>query len=136
VGWIVSSSPYSHSISVLIVYRYYNATTTIELTPEFVEYDSSHKACNHIMNQTYTSQFESFLAITERGPQNIGFNPVNVLLTLWRPGFNFSSLLFGLSSGPSSGPSSEPSSVSIAGAERDRFYSELESVKWIFESAP
>lgn len=71
--------------------RYYNATTQIEITP-LLGATANQSACANVQNKKFTSEFTSFLAITERGPYNIGSNPVNTLLTLWQPDANLSSL--------------------------------------------
>ncbi|KAJ6160295.1 hypothetical protein N7470_003691 [Penicillium chermesinum] len=75
----------------LWVGSYYNATTKIEFTPE-IGHSTNQSACANLRGQSFTAEFESFLAITERGPYNLGSNPVNTLLTLWNSDANISSL--------------------------------------------
>jgi hypothetical protein len=45
-----------------------------------------------LKGNTYSSKFDTILGLTERGTYNAGSNPLNVVLTLWDPGFNFSVL--------------------------------------------
>ncbi|CAL5871906.1 uncharacterized protein PFLUO_LOCUS6161 [Penicillium psychrofluorescens] len=71
--------------------QYYNATTKIEFSPE-IGPSTNESVCNPLKGQTFSAEYESFLAITERGPYNLGSNPVNALLTLWNSGTNLSSL--------------------------------------------
>ncbi|KAJ5201683.1 uncharacterized protein N7498_006346 [Penicillium cinerascens] len=75
----------------LWVGSYYNATTKIEFTPK-IGSTTNTSVCKNLQGQTFTAEFQSFLAITERGPYNAGSNPVNALLTLWNSGTNLSSL--------------------------------------------
>ncbi|KAJ5261060.1 hypothetical protein N7478_011655 [Penicillium angulare] len=70
---------------------YYNATTKIEFIPE-IGSSTNQSVCQSLQGQTFSAEYESFLAITERGPYNLGSNPVNALLTLWNSGANLSSL--------------------------------------------
>ncbi|KAJ5986040.1 hypothetical protein N7451_010405 [Penicillium sp. IBT 35674x] len=72
--------------------RYYNATTKIEFTPE-IGSTTNTSVCSNLQGQRFTTEFQSVLAITERGPYNIGSNPVNALLTLWNSGTDYSSVL-------------------------------------------
>ncbi|CAI7623301.1 unnamed protein product [Penicillium pancosmium] len=75
----------------LWVGSYYNGTTKVEFTPE-IGRDVNTSVCQNLQNQTFTANYESFIAITERGPYNVGVNPVNILLALWDLGTNLSSL--------------------------------------------
>ncbi|KAJ5145815.1 uncharacterized protein N7515_000379 [Penicillium bovifimosum] len=75
----------------LWVGSYYNATTKIEFTPE-IGSTINESVCENLQGQTFTAEYESFLAITERGPYNLGSNPVNTLLTLWHSDANLTSL--------------------------------------------
>jgi hypothetical protein len=43
-------------------------------------------------DKTFTASFPSVLVITERGPYNVGHNAVNMGLSLWKPGSNFSTI--------------------------------------------
>ncbi|KAJ5124488.1 uncharacterized protein N7515_008313 [Penicillium bovifimosum] len=54
--------------------------------------DNNDSVCKNLQGQTFTAEYESFLAITERGPYNLGSNPVNTLLTLWNSDANLTSL--------------------------------------------
>jgi hypothetical protein len=50
--------------------------------------------CKSVNGKNLTSEFESVFAATQRGPYNGGHNPINTLLTLWKPGVNFSSFSY------------------------------------------
>ncbi|KAJ5554604.1 hypothetical protein N7513_004563 [Penicillium frequentans] len=84
-----------------------------QFTPE-IGSTTNTSVCSNLQGQTYTAEFQSFFAITERGPYNVGSNPVNALLTLWNSGTNFSS----------------PSSIS------DESPWSSSALRWYFESAP
>ncbi|KAJ5741423.1 hypothetical protein N7533_010832 [Penicillium manginii] len=79
------------SDNYLWVGSYYNATTKIEFTPE-IGPSPNQSVCKPLRGQTFSTEYESFLAITERGPYNLGSNPMNALLTLFDTGANLSSL--------------------------------------------
>lgn len=71
---------------------YYNATTKIELIPLLGQTvnQSIKPICPNVGTKPIIAEYESFLAVTARGSYNIGNNPVNTLLTLWKPGTNYS----------------------------------------------
>ncbi|KAJ5157814.1 uncharacterized protein N7482_008914 [Penicillium canariense] len=71
---------------------YFNATAQIEIIPVVGWKNLNDSLCPSLRGKTFTTSFPSVLAITERGPYNVGTNPVNMYLTFWDPGFNFSTL--------------------------------------------
>ncbi|RJE19806.1 hypothetical protein PHISCL_07858 [Aspergillus sclerotialis] len=69
---------------------YYNATTYLEFIPLYGR-TANEQPCENAMRKTFTYEFQSVLLIAERGPYNMGPNLINMYLTLWKPGVNFSS---------------------------------------------
>ncbi|KAJ5378126.1 uncharacterized protein N7496_005535 [Penicillium cataractarum] len=76
---------------------YYNGSTTIQIEPfggvaakEEGTLDTTW--CPNLKGNTYNTKFDTILGLTERAKYNAGSNPLNVVLTLWDPGFNFSVL--------------------------------------------
>lgn len=51
---------------------------------------ANEPVCQNVRGRTFNAEFESFLAVTERASYNTGHNPVNMLLSLWKPGTDFS----------------------------------------------
>lgn len=92
MGWIVRSTYVSLSPQKSDRSRYFNATAQIELIPVVGWKTLNDSLCPSLRGKTFTASFPSVLAITERGPYNVGTNPVNMYLTFWDPGFNFSTL--------------------------------------------
>lgn len=77
--------------------RYFNGTTTVELTPftglSADDHDNLNSSrCPNLQKKTVTADFSTILAITERGEYNLGNNPVNVYLTFWPSNTNFTAL--------------------------------------------
>ncbi|KAJ5743837.1 hypothetical protein N7533_008707 [Penicillium manginii] len=68
--------------------------SAIEFTPE-IGSTANNSVCKNLRGQTFTAEYKSLLAITERGPYNLGSNPVNTLLTLWNSDANLTSLSSG-----------------------------------------
>ncbi|RAK98114.1 uncharacterized protein BO80DRAFT_427633 [Aspergillus ibericus CBS 121593] len=77
---------------------YYNGTTDVELLPYAGLASTYRSLCPNLANTTITKQYETVLALTEPSTYNTGYDPVNAFLTLWPPGFNFSSLPYPTSS--------------------------------------
>ncbi|KAJ5831954.1 hypothetical protein N7474_000265, partial [Penicillium riverlandense] len=73
------------------IYLWVGSYVKIEFTPE-IGSTTNTSVCQNLQGQTFTAEFQSILAITERGPYNVGSNPVNALLTLWNSSTNLSSL--------------------------------------------
>ncbi|OOF93334.1 hypothetical protein ASPCADRAFT_7566 [Aspergillus carbonarius ITEM 5010] len=71
---------------------YYNGTTDVEFVPNIGLAANDSLLCQHLPNTTFTKQYDTVLALTEPSTYNHGFDPVNAFLTLWPPGFNFSTL--------------------------------------------
>ncbi|KAJ5988276.1 hypothetical protein N7481_003486 [Penicillium waksmanii] len=78
----------------LWVGTYYNSTTKIEFTPE-IGSTTNKSVCKSHQGQTFTAEYESLLAITERGSYNLGSNSVNTLLALWNSDANLTLLSSG-----------------------------------------
>ena len=88
-AWVGSYVPFlNYARSALTCFSYYNGTTTLEFIP-LIGQTANEPVCQNVHGRTFNAEFESFVAVTERASYNTGHNPVNVLLTLWKPGTNF-----------------------------------------------
>lgn len=78
--------------------RYFNGTTTVQLTPftglSANDHDNFNiSGCPKLQEKTFSADFDTILAVTERGEYNLGKNPVNAYLTFWPSNINFTALL-------------------------------------------
>ncbi|KAJ5910615.1 hypothetical protein N7504_005258 [Penicillium tannophilum] len=72
---------------------YYNGTTYLEFSAYAGLAASETEYCPVLRNQTITTNYTSLLALTEPASyNNLDNDPVNAFLTLWPPGFDFSSI--------------------------------------------
>ncbi|KAJ5735574.1 uncharacterized protein N7483_000699 [Penicillium malachiteum] len=72
---------------------YYNGSTSLKLSAYAGLAASETEYCPVLRNKTITTKYKTLLALTEPASyNNLKDDPVNAFLTLWPPGFNFSSI--------------------------------------------
>ncbi|KAJ5803279.1 uncharacterized protein N7503_005729 [Penicillium pulvis] len=72
---------------------YYNGTTYFEFSAYSGLAASETEYCPDLRNETITTNYTTLLALTESASyNNLEDDPVNAFLTLWPPGFDFTSV--------------------------------------------
>lgn len=96
--------------------RYFHGTSWVELTPFTGLLANDHfglniSGCPRLQGETFSTEFDTILAVTERGKYNLGDNPVNAYLTFWPSNTNFTSL------SPNGGIADMPTTWSLFSSE-------------------
>ncbi|KAJ5936541.1 hypothetical protein N7466_002991 [Penicillium verhagenii] len=86
--------PYNVTMSALYnwVGSYYNGTTRVEFLPYTGLAASNSSLCPVFRNEIIIKEYPTVLGLTEPSKYNTANDPVNAMITLWPPGFNFSNV--------------------------------------------